>query len=104
MNYYDRYAQFRENGQVRFVPFLEIPKESSDLFIVFDKERMRLDTLSYKYYGNSDFAWLILQANPHVGGYEYAIRDGITIRIPYPLTDALNRYEISIRNIKSKRV
>lgn len=104
MAYYDRYSQYRENGSVRFVPFLEIPKTTSDLYIVFDKERMRFDTLSYKYYGDSDYAWLILQANPHLGGYEYSINDGVTIRIPYPLKDALNRYETSIRYSKLNRV
>ena len=104
MAYYDRYAQYRKNGEVRFVPFLEIPKVVSDLYIVFDKTRMRFDTLSYKYYGNPDYGWLILQANPHLGGYEYSINDGVILRIPYPLTSALNRYEISITNSKINRI
>lgn len=104
MNYYDRYSQFRENGVVRFVPALKIVEESSDISIVFDKKTMRFDTISYKYYGDPDYAWLILQANPHLGGYEYSIRDGAIIRIPYPLTSALNRYEMAIRNSKLNRI
>lgn len=104
MAYYDRYSQYRENGVVRFVPFLEIPVDGSDLNIVFDKSKMRFDMLSYKYYGDANYAWLILQANPHLGGYEYAIEDGVTLRIPYPLTSALNRYELAIRNSKQNRV
>lgn len=104
MRYYDRYAQYRENGVVRFVPFLKIADEGTDISIVFDKNTMRFDTISYKYYGDPDYAWLILQANPHLGGYEYAVRDGAIIRVPYPLTSALNRYEIAIKNSKANRI
>ena len=104
MGYYDRYKQFRENGRVRFVPFIKIAPEASDLTIIFDKERMRLDSLSYKYYGDADYAWLILQGNPHLGGYEFSIENGVLLRIPYPLSSALNRYEIGIRNSKQNRL
>ena len=94
MEYYDRYSKFRVNGMVKPVPFIKIPPNSGDLYITFDKTKMRFDMLSYKYYGDPDYAWLILQANPHLGGYEYSIRHGEILRIPYPLSSALNRYEM----------
>lgn len=96
MAYYDRYSKFRSDGQVKLLPFLKIDEEGSDLYIVFEKDTMRFDNLSYKYYGDPDYAWLILQANPQIGGYEYSILDGTVLRIPYPLSSAINRYEASI--------
>ena len=34
--------------------------------------------------------------NPHVGSMEYLIQDGAVVRIPYPLTTAISRYEQAI--------
>ena len=94
--YYDRYKRFRGNGNCRIVPFIEIPKYDSDLYITFDKATMRLDNLSYKYYSNPDYAWLIMLANPHLGSMEFAIENGVRMRIPYPLETALSRYETNV--------
>jgi hypothetical protein len=102
MAYYDRYSKFRSDGQVKLLPFLKIDEEGSDLYIVFEKDTMRFDNLSYKYYGDADYAWLILQANPQIGGYEYSVADGTVLRIPYPLSSAINRYEASIRLYREK--
>ena len=98
MDYYDRYEQFRNGGVVERPPFLPIVFSDTDLLITFDKNKMRMDNLSYKYYGDANFGWLILQANPHLGGYEYNIPDGVSLRIPYPLSSAITRYERSVQN------
>lgn len=98
MAYYDRYGQLRDgNGDIRVIPFIAIPKNSSDIYLTFDKRSMRMDTLSYKYYGDANYGWLIMQANPQYGGYEYAYQDGITIRVPYPLSVALKGYEDNVK-------
>ena len=95
-DYYNRYVKFTEEGQVYpRVPFLEIPAGDSDLFIIFDKSKMRMDMLSYKYYGDPNYGWMILQANPGYGGFEFSIPDGVELRIPYPLDSAISRYESS---------
>ena len=91
--YYDRYSEFRSDGLVGKVPFVKISESRTDVYIVFDKNTMRFDNLSYKYYSDPDYAWLILQANPQYGGFEFSIPNGSTLRIPYPLDDALLRYE-----------
>lgn len=101
MEYYDRYSKFRSNGVISRVPFVEIPVSSSDVFITFDKSRMRMDSLSFKYYGDADYGWLILQANPAISGFEYLIPDGTPLRIPYPLMSALHRYEMNVNSIKT---
>lgn len=101
-NYYDRYSEYRTDNGTKSIPFINIKKSTSDIYVIFDKNNMRLDTLSYKYYGDANYAWLILQANPSLGPYEYSIKDKTTIRIPYPINDAILRYEDEIKNINAE--
>ena len=98
-NYYDRYKDFRIDGQILKVPFTRIKASTTDLFVTFDKSRMRLDTLSYKYYGDANYAWLLMLANPQFGSMEFEIPDKVLFRIPYPLQNALNRYEEEVKKV-----
>lgn len=101
--YYDRYKFFRTNDFVEScVPFIKIQESETDIYVLWNSFTMRMDTLSYKYYGDANYAWLILNANPSVGGYEYKIMDGTRIRIPYPLNSALSRYENGIKSYFDK--
>ena len=93
---YDRYAKFRQNGYVGKVPFIRIAESGADLTVTYDKGTMRMDILSNYYYGDPNFGWLILQANPSLPSYEYLIDSGVNVRIPYPLSSALSRYESAI--------
>ena len=102
MEYYDRYKKFRVDDTVKQpIPFIKIKESGTDIYILFDKRTMRLDSLSYKYYGDSNFAWLILNANPDLPMYEYLIENGSPLRIPYPLDSAIQRYEKSIENYET---
>ena len=100
--YYDRYKKYRSDGEVQLMPFVKINVDGGDLTIIYDKSKMRFDNLSYKYYGDPNYGWLILQANPQYGGYEFSIPDGVELRIPYPLQTALTRYESQIARLKSE--
>lgn len=91
--YYNRYKVFGDLTGIGVIPFVEIQKSSTDLSVTYDKSRMRLDMLSYKYYGDPDYGWLLMLANPKYGFYEYLIPDGVEFRIPYPLSSAIQRYE-----------
>lgn len=101
-DYYNRYDVFTSDGKSLKVPFVKIKAASSDLIITYRKNRMRLDSLSYKYYSDPNYGWLILQANPSLGTMEFQIPDKSQIRIPYPLEDALRRYEQAIQMHLSK--
>lgn len=101
--YYDRYQRFKSNGDCAIIPFIEIKKYNTDLYISYDKSTMRLDNLSYKYYSSPDYAWLIMLANPSLGSLEYLIPNGATMRIPYPLDTALSRYETKVSEYLSTR-
>ena len=100
MDSFDRYSQFRNGKEIEIVSFGEIPVKDSDKYIIYEKGKTRLDQVSYKYYNNSNYAWLILQANAKYGSLEFNIPDGAQLRIPYPLIVSLNDYQKSIEKNK----
>lgn len=95
--YYDRYSSLRSNGQVGFMPDVTINRTNTDLVIKYDKSRMRFDMLSYKYYGDPNYGWLLLLANKRYGSMEFSIPDGVSLIIPYPLSSAVKRYEDGLK-------
>ena len=100
MSYFDRYSQLRVGNEIGIVPFVEILKSNSDVYITYEKGKTRLDQVSYQYYGSSDYAWLIMEANPQYGSLEFRIPDKSELRIPYPLANALTEYNSTIKNNK----
>ena len=94
---YDRYGFFREDGQIRMVPFIKLSKKTSDYYETYILGTTRLDILSNKYYGNPNYDWLIMQANPELGSMEFEIPDNSIIRIPYPLDITLQEYNMALK-------
>lgn len=93
---YDRYKKFKMNGSMKLVPFIEINKKNSDLYTYYEAGKSRLDLLSYQYYGDPNYGWLIMQANPELGSMEFNIEDQSKIRIPFPLSTTLTQYGTNI--------
>ena len=93
---YNRYNKFRRDGQILHVPYIEIPIKSTDYYTYYEAGKTRLDLLSYQYYGDANYDWLILQANPEIGSLEFKIETGTKIRIPYPLDTTIARYNSDI--------
>lgn len=96
MKKYSRYSKFQSNSMAEFVPFIKVPQMNTDLFDYYEKGRTRLDLLSYQYYLDPNYGWLILQANPEYGSLEFNIPNGAKLRIPYPLDLAMVKYEEAI--------
>ena len=86
----------RQDWTTYHISIIEIDVSATDINITFNKSTMRMDTLSYKYYGDPNYGWLIMQANPQYGSLEFNIPDGSEIRIPYPLNNSLKDYQKSI--------
>jgi len=98
---YNRYKSFvNDDGTLQSVPFIEIPKRSSDVYTYWDNNNSRMDLLSYRYYGDANYGWLIMQANPELPSVQYMIEQGEKIRIPYPLEVAITQYENDIKVYK----
>ena len=98
MEAFDRYSQFKNGDKIDIVSFGELPEKDTDKFITYEKGKTRLDLVSYQYYGSSSYAWLIMQANAKYGSLEFRIPDGVELRIPYPLKQAIEDYEKSIKD------
>ena len=97
---FDRYSQFRQDGSIGIVPYGAVPPKDTDYYEVYVKGKTRLDILSYQYYNDSNYGWLIMQANPQYGSVEFEIPDMSLLRIPYPLSQSLQDYRASIENYK----
>ena len=95
---YNRYKSFITDGAYKKIPFISIPESVSDFYIYYQAGKTRLDLLSYQYYNDPNYGWLILQANPHAGSLDFNIDDGTKLRIPFPLETALQLYESGIKN------
>ena len=93
---FSRYDKFTNNGSMKLVPFVEIPVKTTDMYTNYIQGISRLDLISYQYYGDPNYGWLILQANPELGSYEYKIPDGTLLRIPFPLSSTLSTYQTDI--------
>ena len=96
MSTYNRYSKFMWNGTMKMVPFITIPQKNTDKYTYYKTNVSRLDLISYQYYGDPNYGWLILQANPDLGCYEYLIPNNTRLRIPYPLATTLTQYNSDI--------
>jgi hypothetical protein len=96
-NYYNRYKRLNNDSSVVSPPFIKLTEKSSDQMVIYNTGKTRLDKLSQDYYGVPYYSWLILLANPEFGGLEWNIKEGQAVRIPLPLNETLNEYEVKIR-------
>lgn len=95
---YNRYKSFTgEDGTLKIVPFIPIRNQSTDKYVYWVQGRSRMDLISYTYYNDPGYRWLILQANPHLPSIEFMIENGERIRVPYPLDTAITMYENDIK-------
>lgn len=93
---YDRYSRFRLDGQIAIVPSVEIPVKSTDYYETYTKGKTRLDLVSFEYYNDPNYDWLIMMANPQYGSMEFSIPQDAILRIPYPLDRTLEQYKSAI--------
>lgn len=96
MSSYDRYRYFRLGGKIGIVPSIKLDKKKSDYYEIYRAGHTRLDILSYNYYKDPSYGWLILMANPEYGSMEFEIPNDAIIRIPYPIESTLSEYEQKI--------
>lgn len=99
--YYDRYADFRANGNMKPIPGIKIQELSTDKNFIYKQSETRLDKLSNIYYNTPYCGWLILQANPEYGGLEFNIPDMVSLRIPFPFESAIDRYISEVNTHKT---
>ena len=92
----DRYKQFRVDNSPKNVPFIKLKQKNSDKQIQYKLGIDRMDLLSYKYYQDASYGWLIMLANPEFGGLEFEIPDMSPIVIPYPFDTTIQQYNDAV--------
>ena len=97
-----RYRQLiTPDKSMQSMPNVVISSRDTDKFIVYDSQKMRLDTIAADIYGNDYYNWLILLANTSYS-MEFDIPTSTIIRVPYPLNDVIVEYEQKVINLKNK--
>lgn len=97
IGYYNRYEKLNTNDVTISPPFIKLDEKSTDIMVAYGINKTRLDKISQEYYGAPYYGWLILMANPEIGGIEWKINDDELIRIPFPLNDTLNEYKKKLK-------
>lgn len=69
-----------------------IDRSATDVYIV-TKFGDRLDLLSWKYYGNAEYYFVILAANPDLRKDSLYLDSGIQLRIPKDYQEVLTKYQ-----------
>lgn len=91
---------YETNGTI---PLLRVNDKVTDKFIMW-KKGMRLDTVSYQYYGTPTYDFLIRMKNNQFGIDEYEWPDDIEIIIPYPLENTLSSLRDEYDRFKEKNL
>ena len=94
----NRYKQTFVNGKHRILPFIKLPKKTTDKQYFYSVGSSRLDKISYDFYGDPTYGWLIMVANSKYGALEINIPDQTILNIPYPLQASLLDYNSGINN------
>jgi hypothetical protein len=98
LNYFNRYKTLDTETRHVSPPFIKLNNKASDIFVVYEVGKSRLDKLSQQHYSVPYYGWLIMMANPELGAVEWEIPDGTPLRIPYPLQETLKEYESKLKN------
>lgn len=99
MSGYKRYELLKDgSGNIKSMPFINIPERQSDKYIRWKVGTSRLDRISNIYYGSPEFGFLILYGNKKYID-EWSIEDGSIIRIPFPLQTVLEDYESILKSL-----
>lgn len=83
------------------VPGIVISSRTTDKFVIYNSDKLRLDTIAADIYGDDQYNWLILLANSDYP-LEFDIPNNTVIRVPFPLNDAIVEYEQKVVALKDK--
>ena len=78
-----------EQNKYNITRYPQFPKQQSDLYII-SPEGDRLDMLANEFYKDPRYWWVLAEAN-NVGKGTMIVPAGLQLRIPFPITDLLDR-------------
>jgi len=92
-------ALLRDGNELKDTPPFIISERLTDVFVTYNKEKTRLDRISYDVYQDATNWRFILWANPEYF-IEFDIPDNTQIRVPYPLSEV--QFEVISKIQKGK--
>ncbi len=97
-----RYRQLiTQQRTMQTMPGIVISNRESDKYVIYNSDKMRLDTIASEVYGDDFYNWLILLSNPEYP-LEFDIPNNTVIRVPFPLNDVIAEYEQKVVALKNK--
>ncbi len=97
----NRYSHLVFNNKMQNLPSIKIKSRETDLKVVYNPDKTRLDRLSFDIYGQEGYGWLILMANPEYY-MEFDIPKNTVIRIPFPLKEVETEFVSQVLAKKDK--
>jgi phage tail protein X len=74
------------------VKYPEIPLNPNDIYVISNKGD-RFDILANQYYSDSSLWWIISTANNNIPQNSLYLPEGVQLRIPADVTQAINNFE-----------
>lgn len=96
-----RYTHLTFDGKMADMPKVPIPVRSTDKFVTYNSNLIRIDRIAGNLYGDESYGWLIMLANPEYF-MEFDIPRNTVIRVPFPHKDAEADYVSKILELKNK--
>lgn len=97
-----RYRQLiTQQRTMQTMPGIVISNRETDKYVIYNSDKMRLDTIAAEVYGDDMYNWLILLSNPEYP-LEFDIPNNTIIRVPFPLNDVIAEYEQKVVALKNK--
>ncbi|MMZ51282.1 hypothetical protein D1872_130170 [compost metagenome] len=79
------YTFLDEDTGITYLDPIPVPKYSADMedMVIVIDEGMRLDLIANEFYGDPDYEWVIMEANPGLTS-PFEIKPGDQIYVPSP--------------------
>jgi len=96
------FSEILRNGQnLADTPPMLIKVRETDIFVVYNKNKTRLDRIAYDIYKDETYWKIILMANPEYF-CEYDIPDNTVIRVPSPLISVVQEVVAKLNSGKNR--
>jgi hypothetical protein len=83
------------------MPKIDIQRRNTDIKIVYNKNRTRLDRIAGDVYGEEEYWRIIMWANPEFE-FEFEIPDDTLLRVPLPKSEVENEIIRKITNNRNR--
>ena len=84
----DFYSYLIKNGDMSNMPPIQISSRPTDRYILYNKDKTRLDVIAADSYSEDEYSKILLWANPQYY-CEFDIPNNTLIRVPFPIDSVI---------------